>query len=261
MTNSVSFELDATPKKAPETKKRKLDQKEAKSSEPASKRIILDKSRKYEDTWDEQLSQTLLDEAPSTSSSRIKFDAALVGSSMIRGIDPYDVLPDKNVLFSSISGGRITDLLNYLITQEPYLKSCRLFIITIGSNDCDSHATMVKIYKDLNELVYYLDDKFPKARVLMNLLVPRPVCRYTKPDEFESRRKSFNEYVRVSLPNQLKNVVLSYIPHPSFEVDPQESEGQKILADLLHDGVHISTDYGVAKYVAEINDALKDLYA
>jgi hypothetical protein len=180
------------------------------------------------------------------------FETCLIGTSMIKHIRPVDLFKKKKCFYKSISGGSIKHVDAFLRTKEGYFDNCETFVITCGSNDCDSTKKINETVAAYFELCWYLHQKYPNAHLVLNTLVPRQTTRYTTPEEFEKRRVLFNQFLVSSINSLIWNAKI--VLHPKFE-DPE------LLATMLSDGVHLSVDHGVAVYVAEISSVLNELKA
>lgn len=176
------------------------------------------------------------------------YEMCLIGTSMVRNIQPNKIFPNKKCFFKSISGGRINDIVNYLKFNESWLTNCKLFLITCGSNDCDSFKSINEVIQDYLNLAQYLSHKYPVSRLLFNKLVPRTKTRYTNLIDFEKRRLCFNGFLENALPLLLPCTIIS---HEEFE------SSSSSLEELLCDGVHLSLSKGVSVYTQKLKQVLK----
>jgi hypothetical protein len=187
----------------------------------------------------------------------ISFDSCLIGSSMIKHIDKCNLLEQtqfKKTYFKSISGGLIKNVLQNLKEMESELFNCKLFVITVGSNDCDSLNQIDKVIADYFDLIEYLRETYSSETVfVLNKLIPRLKTRYTKLDEFNKRRLCFNNFIQDSLS------VINSSSSPFCIVEHERFEDENSLNDLLSDGVHLSVQKGVGFYVEDIKNVLNKL--
>ena len=190
-------------------------------------------------------------EIPFNNNSKITtvdYEACLIGSSMIKSIDPKQIFPDKRCHFKSISGGKIKDVHNYLKNNANLLKNSQYFIVTCGSNDCDSLNNINDVLNDYLELAEYLKNTFNTSSCfIFNKLIPRTKCRYVSLLEFEKRRTCFNNFLEVYVPLTVSCII---VDHLAFEIKTG-------LNDLILDGVHISPFKGLPIYVEQIKSKLK----
>ncbi len=170
---------------------------------------------------------------------------------MIRNIHPNEIFPNKKCFYKSISGGRINDVANYLKLNESWLMNCKLFLVTCGSNDCDSFKSLSEVIQDYLNLAQYLSAKYPKSRLLFNKLVPRTKTRYTNLNDFEKRRLCFNEFLESALPLLLPCTIIS---HEEFE------QTSSYLEQLLCDGVHLSLSKGVPLYTQKLKQKVNQYF-
>lgn len=174
------------------------------------------------------------------------YEACLIGSSMIKHINSKEIFPNQKCYFNSISGGKIKDILASLKSNEQLLKNASCFVVTCGSNDCDSLNDMKTVINDYLDLAQYLHSTHKGSKFIFNKLIPRSKCRYVSLIEFEKRRVCFNEFLEITLP---LIVPCKIVDHKSFE-------NKTHLNDLLTDGVHISPVRGLPLYVEQIKKAL-----
>jgi len=176
-----------------------------------------------------------------------KYVACIIGTSMVKQIKTNDLFEDKKCFFKSISGGLINDIARCLVARELLLAECRCFVITCGSNDVDSTASIQTVCNNFLNMIKYLNNQYPEARFIINKLVPRLKTKFVHIDAFEKRRTVFNNYLEENL-KFLKNY--SIVEHPSFE---EKSN----LCNLLSDGVHLSLSNGVPVYTKTIKEFIK----
>jgi hypothetical protein len=178
------------------------------------------------------------------------FKACLIGTSMVRNIRYKDLFgSDLKTFFKSISGGLIKHVDTFLRSRANLLNQCNIFVITCGSNDCDSTSDMASTLSDYLNMCRYLNETFPAARLVLNTLIPRQRCKYATQDEFEQRRVVFNNFLVSTVTGNF--VTAQVVPHPGFE-------NRDSLGKLLNDGIHLSVDHGLPIYVEEIRAVLKD---
>jgi len=235
--------------------KRKLtdetEQHQQQQHEPLSKKLNLDKQdlkkslnlNLDEEDWDTEASVNVNNNHESF------YQTCLIGSSMVKHIDVKLLFPDKNCLFKSISGGRINDIINYLKANEKLLINSKCFVVTCGSNDCDSLSELKDVVSHYFELAQYLKNTFNKASFVFNKLIPRTKCRYVSILEFEKRRICFNNFLEYTLP---LIVPCQIVEHLAFDSKTE-------LSNLLLDGVHISPLRGLPLYIEQIKKALQNI--
>ncbi len=192
------------------------------------------------------------------------FDSCVIGSSMIKNINKLDLFENskfKNTYFKSISGGLIKHVHEDLKNMSHELKNCKLFIITVGSNDCDSLNQIDKVIGDYLDLVEYLRDTYSSETcIILNKLIPRLKTRYTKLDDFDKRRLCFNNFIQNSLCTMFSSS-LFVVEHERFEIRENEIDAtnNNILNEFLSDGVHLSIQKGVKLYVEDIKNVLNKI--
>ena len=179
----------------------------------------------------------------------VDYDSCLIGSSMIKDIDSKLVFPNsKRCFFKSISGGKIKDVYNFLKNRENLLKNSKYFIVTCGSNDCDSLSDIKDVLNDYLEMALYLKNTFNTSCLIFNKLIPRTKCRYVSLLDFEKRRNCFNTFLEIIVPLTVSDCII--VDHLAFEMKTD-------LNDLLLDGVHISPLKGLPIYIEQIKNKLK----
>lgn len=170
---------------------------------------------------------------------------------MVKYIDPKNVFDSETKCFhKSISGGSIKHIKEALEYHEANLKNVKLFIVTCGSNDCDSTykdaQAVISLYLNLARTMKKL---FPDAKLIFNKLVPRMDTKFSELAVFEQKRCILNRFLESSLPNMVSNCTI--IGHDEFEVTGA-------LASLLNDGVHF-TFHGVGVYAAQLKRTVDSL--
>lgn len=175
------------------------------------------------------------------------FEAALIGTSMIKHLDPNKIFENKKCFFKSISGGRISDIIEFVKKREGFFDNCQFICLTCGSNDCDSYNDIQTTIQRCIDLATYLHSKYPQSNLIFNELIPRLKTKYIDLDLFEKRRICFNNFLNSSL----KMIVSCKI------VKHEEFEDKSKLEFLLTDGVHINPIDGVSKYIQDIKKILK----
>lgn len=101
---------------------------------------------------------------------------------MVKYIDPKNVFDSETKCFhKSISGGSIKHIKEALEYHEANLKNVKLFIVTCGSNDCDSTykdaQAVISLYLNLARTMKKL---FPDAKLIFNKLVPRMDTKFSE---------------------------------------------------------------------------------
>jgi hypothetical protein len=176
---------------------------------------------------------------------------------MIKSINKFDLFKQtqfRKTYFKSISGGLIKNVLQDLKDMAFKLNKCKLFVITVGSNDCDSLNQIDKVIGDYLDLVEYVRETYPPETVIiLNKLIPRLKTKYTQLDEFDKRRKCFNNFIQNGLS------VMFSSSSTYFVVEHERFEDSNSLNDLLSDGVHLSVQKGVVFYVEDIKNVLNKL--
>lgn len=209
-------------------KKRKIE-----SSEAQTKKVHLD--------WDKE----------EKAESIIKpFEACLIGTSMIKHIDTNKLFANRKCFFKSISGGQIKDVLEFIKKREGFFDNCKFIVLTCGSNDCDSYKEIKININDMLELAEYVSKMYPKAKLVINQLIPRLKTKFIHLEDFEKKRVLFNNFLNDTVSLMIPNCVI--VKHPAFEVKSE-------LESFLLDGVHMSPLRGVPIYIEEIKNNLKGL--
>ncbi len=204
-----------------------------------------------EENWDDEIAFAQETGQVNQGTAVVKpFETCLIGTSMVKHIRPVDLFGKRKCFFKSISGGLIKHIDSFLRTREGYFESCNMFVVTCGSNDCDSKNEISETLTAYLDLCLYLSEKYPNARLILNTLVPRQNTRFTTQEEFEERRVLFNQFLNSSVNSLIWNARI--VSHPNFE-------NRESLSTLLSDGVHLSVDQGVLIYVQEIKTVLNDL--
>jgi hypothetical protein len=232
------------------TKKRKLESEETENTEPAKKPHLTVELAQKQSSPLQNTSKTSA-AVPPFHSALMPFETCLIGTSMIRNIRSADLFPTKKCFFKSINGGLIEHVDSYLRAREGFFDHCHTFVLTCGSNDCDSKNEINETVAAYYALCWYLHLKYPTARLVLNTLVPRQHTRFTTPAEFEKRRKQFNQFLVANISGVIWNARVVF--HPEFE-------DRESLDTLLSDGVHLSIDRGVLVYVEEINGVLRSIF-
>ncbi|CAF0936137.1 unnamed protein product [Brachionus calyciflorus] len=175
------------------------------------------------------------------------FEAALIGTSMVKHIDPSKIFEDKKCFFKSISGGRISDIIEFVKKREGFFSQCKYICITCGSNDCDSYNEIKQTIDRYLELAQYLHKTYPESLLIFNQLIPRTKTKYVDLDLFEKRRVCFNDFLNTTLRILIPCEI---VEHKSFEDKSQ-------LETLLIDGVHMTPIKGVPIYIDDIKNYLR----
>ena len=194
-----------------------------------------------EDYWDDNLEPV--------NPNAYTYDLCLIGTSMVKNIETNKLLPNKRCFFKSISGGCIRDVWNALKSREALLRGCKIFVITCGSNDCDSTRDLKTTINDFLELAQYLSKLYPDSKLIFNKLIPRTKTRYTQIEEFEKRRICFNNFLESTLTLLVPSVIVT---HEKFE-------SVHDLDMLLVDGVHMNPLHGVPIYIENIKKTIENL--
>lgn len=211
----------------------------------------LSKKRKIFETLKENKKQNLeakTVEIVSENSAKIvkTFEVALIGTSMIKHLDPGKIFEKKKCFYKSISGGRISDILEFIKKREGFFNDCQFICLTCGSNDCDSYNDIQTTIQRCIDLASYLHSKYPKSTLIFNQLIPRLKTKYIDLEMFEKRRVCFNNFLNSSL----KLIV------PCITINHEEFEDKSKLESLLMDGVHINPVSGVPIYTENIKKCL-----
>lgn len=177
------------------------------------------------------------------------FEAALIGTSMIKHLDPSKIFENKKCFYKSISGGRISDVLEFIKKREDFFSECHFICLTCGSNDCDSYNDIQTTIQRCIDLASYLHSKYPKSTIIFNELIPRLKTKYVDLEMFEKRRLCFNNFLNSSL----KLIV------PCITINHEEFEDKSKLESLLMDGVHINPISGIPLYTENIKKYLNSL--
>lgn len=184
-----------------------------------------------------------------TNADKRHFQACLIGTSMVKHINPKLIFDEKKTFFKSIGGGLITNIHEFLKKRDGLFDKCKCFLITCGSNDCDSVAEIGKTIENMIELAQYLSNAYPAANLFFNKLVPRTKTKYTELDVFDKKRVCFNNFLESTLTLMVPCKIIS---HEGFESKDE-------LDKLLYDGVHLSPMHGVPLYIDEIKKHLHDV--
>lgn len=171
-----------------------------------------------------------------------KYEFVFIGTSMIKHIK----LSIKNSYLKALSGARIEILFNFIKTK--FFSNCKYFMLTCGSNDCDSTIAIESTTHIYLQLLKYLREKFTDAVIFINELVPRT---RTRTEHYENNRKILNEFLEIFCKNNFK---YEFIKHDSFE-------NRQNLNTYLYDGVHLHPINGVPEYIKEINKVLSNKYS
>jgi hypothetical protein len=177
------------------------------------------------------------------------FQACIIGTSMVKHVSPKSLFENEKCFFKSISGGLIKNVLEFVRARVDFFHECKCFIVTCGSNDCDSTRPIKDTIETFVELAVYLSQTYPNARFLFNKLIPRTKTRYVSLEEFEKSRTCFNHFLESTL--TLLVPACKIVNHESFEL-------KENLELLLADGVHMSPLRGVPAYVNDIKQALQE---
>lgn len=211
------------------------------NEESLNKKALIDEE---EEEWDIPISVPIKQTAQQSN-----IEACVIGSSMVKHIDVRQLFQNKNCLFKSISGGKITDIFTYLRLSEHELKNSKYFVITVGSNDCDSLDEINTVISNYFDLAQYLKQKYPDSNFIFNKLIPRVKCRYVSLLDFDKRRICFNNFLEATLTSSISNCKI--VTHSAFESKTE-------LTKLLSDGVHISPT-GLPLYVEQIRKTIDNL--
>ncbi|RNA27106.1 hypothetical protein BpHYR1_002977 [Brachionus plicatilis] len=159
------------------------------------------------------------------------FEAALIGTSMVKHLDPNKIFENKKSFFKSISGGRISDIQEFIKKREGFFNDCQFICLTCGSNDCDSYNDIQTTIQKCLDLATYLHSKYPKGILIFNELIPRLKTKYIDLD-----------FLKLVVPCQV-------VKHDEFE-------DKSKLENLLMDGVHINPINGVPIYIQDIKKCM-----